>query len=97
MLKDLCFVAMDLAEFCGQWWLWVKIWWCRGGFVGFFWIWVLLLRWWLWLAKVVVMAEDDDDWTGAEDDDKTASGELCFIFFSLFFSCSGFFFGSIFI
>ena len=97
MLKDLCFVAMDLAEFCGQWWLWVKIWWCCGGFVGFFWIWVLLLRWWLWLAKVVVMAEDDDDWTGAEDDDETASGELCFIFFSLFFSCSGFFFGSIFI
>ena len=61
MLKDLGFVAVDLAEFCGQWWLWVKIWWCRGGFVGFFWIWVLLLRWWLWLAEVVVM-EDDDDW-----------------------------------
>ena len=89
MLKDLGFVAVDLAEFCGQWWLWVKIWWCRGGFVGFFWIWVLLLRWWLWLAEVVVM-EDDDDWTGAEDDDETASGDLCFIFF-LAFSCSGFF------
>ena len=57
--------------------MWVKIWWCCGGFVGFFWIWVLLLRWWLWLA------EDDDDWMGTEDDDETASGELCFIFFSL--------------
>ena len=31
------------------------------GLLGFFWIWVLLLRWWLWLAEVVVM-EDDDDW-----------------------------------
>ena len=36
MLKDLGFVAVDLVEFCGQWWLWVKIWWCSGGFVGFF-------------------------------------------------------------
>ena len=88
---DLGFVAVDLAEFCGQWWLWVKIWWCRDGLVGFFWIWVLLLRWWLWLAEVVVMAEDEDDWTGAEDDDETASGELCFIFFHSF-SCSVFFF-----
>ena len=60
MLKDLGFVAMDLVEFCGQWWLWVKMWWCCGGFVGFFFlIWVLLLRWWLWLAEVVV---NDDDW-----------------------------------
>ena len=33
---DLSFVAMDLVEFCGQWWLWVKMWWCCGGFVGFF-------------------------------------------------------------
>ena len=82
MLKDLGFVAMDLAKICGQWWLWVKIWWCRGGLLGFFWIWVLLLSWWLWLAEVVVMAKDDNE---------TASGELCFIFF-LSFSCSGFFF-----
>ena len=29
------------------------------GLLGFFWIWVLLLRWWLWLAEVVV---NDDDW-----------------------------------
>ena len=36
LLKDLGFVAVDLAEFWGQWWLWVEIWWCRGGFVGFF-------------------------------------------------------------
>ena len=58
LLKDLGFVTVDLAEFCGQWWLWVEIWWCRGGFVGFFfWIWVLLLRWWLWLAEVVVMVD----------------------------------------
>nr|POE95361.1 hypothetical protein CFP56_42863 [Quercus suber] len=42
-------------------WLWVKIWWYRGGFVGCFWIWVLLLRWCLWLAEVVVV-EDDNDW-----------------------------------
>ena len=48
---------MDLAKFYGQWWLWVEIWCCHGGFVGFFWIWVLLLRWWLWLAEVVVMAD----------------------------------------
>ena len=60
-MKDLGFVIVDLAKFYGQWWLWVEIWWCHGGFVGFFWIWVLLLRWWLWLAEVVVM-EDDDDW-----------------------------------
>ena len=50
MLKDLGFVAVDLAEFCGQWWLWVQIWWCRDGFVGLFWIWVLLL--WIWLSFV---------------------------------------------
>ena len=56
-MKDLGFVIVDLAKFYGQWWLWVEIWWCHGGFVGFFWIWVLLLRWWLWLAEVVVMAD----------------------------------------
>ena len=35
----------------------------------------------MWLTEVVVMVEDDDDWTGAEDDNETASSELCFIFF----------------
>ena len=27
------------------------------GLLGFFRIWVLLLRWWLWLAEVVVMVD----------------------------------------
>ena len=27
------------------------------GLLGFFWIWVLLLRWWLWLAEMVVMVD----------------------------------------
>ena len=53
-MKDLGFVAVDLAKFCGEWWLWVKIWWCRGGFVGFF----LDFG---FVAEVVVM-EDEDDW-----------------------------------
>ena len=52
MLKDLGFVAMDLVEFCGQWWLWVKMWWCCGGFVGFF----------LDLGFVAEVVVNDDDW-----------------------------------
>ena len=57
MLKDLGFVAVDWLSFMANGGCGLRY----GGFVGFFWIWVLLLRWWLWLAEVVVM-EDDDDW-----------------------------------
>ena len=78
MLKDLGFVAVDWLSFMANGGCGLRY----GGFVGFFWIWVLLLRWWLWLAEVLVMAEDDDE---------TALGELCYIFF-FSLSCYGFFF-----
>ena len=42
------------------------------GLLGFFWIWVWLLRWWLWLAEVVVM-EDDDDWPSSPPSSATPS------------------------
>ena len=38
------------------------------------------------------MVENDNDWMVTEDDDETASGELCFIFFSLSLALVVFFF-----